>query len=145
MIDDITELLSTFRALEANEDAITVLGDEDAMKVLSAWSKTDQRWQAPKKKRPQITPTNHAEMWRWIVQGWTIDEEAIAVGSGLSANVVHTKMRMLIAARLVYPDGQMSKAARAALQVFVAQKLGIKSKRQPQQQSTEPSGGKVGN
>lgn len=142
MAVDITELLRMFRALEANEDAIPVLGDEDAMKILSVWSKTDQRWTSPKKKPPAFTPNRHAELWQWICSGWHVDESSIVVGSGLSAAVVHTKIRMLMTSRLIYPDGEMSKAARTALQVFIANKLGIKAKRKPDDAA---GGGKVGN
>lgn len=125
---DVSAVISSFRAIEANEDAIPVLGDEDAMRVLAAWSKTDQQWKRPRRKPPEMTPTNHALVWSWLVEGWSIDHGSIAKAAGVRIAVAHEKMEMIIRNRLVYPDGSMSKAARTALNVHVAAKLGIKQK-----------------
>ncbi len=120
------DLIAAFRALEANEDAIPILGDEDAMRCLAAWSKTDQTWTKPRGRVPTIRPGNHADVWAWIVRGWSFDYTNIATGAGLSLRIAHEKVRMLSTNRLIYPDGSMSKAARTALNIHVAEKLGIK-------------------
>lgn len=133
---ELHDLLRTFVAVESNEDAIPVLGDEDAMKVLAAWRKTDQQWRAPKSKMPVVTASNHAAVWRWIVSGWTIDEASVAKGAGLSPRIVHEKLDVLVASRLIYPDGQISQAAHTAIKLHIANKLGIKAKR-----SKEPKEG----
>ncbi len=122
------DVLSVFRVLESTEDAIPILGDEDAMKCLAAWSKTDQAWTKPRRKVPAVAHNRHAELWQWIIMGWSIDFVAIGAGSGLSQRVVHEKMEMLSRNRLIYPDGSTSKAARTALNIYVADMLGIKSK-----------------
>lgn len=132
---ELGRVIAAFRALETNEDAIPVLGDEDAMRCLTAWSKTDQKWKKPKGKQPEMTSANHGAVWAWIVAGWTLDFVAISEGSGCSQRIVHDKMKMLCLNRLIYPDGQMSKAARTALNVHVAAKLGVKQ-RPPKKQST---------
>ncbi len=135
--NELMDLLNVFRNLEEDNDSITVLGDDEAMRVLQAWRKTDQRWSRPRHKPPAVSAGNHAAVWSWIRDGWTIDELAISRGAGLSVRVVHEKLEMLLAARLIYPDGQISKGARTALQLHVAQKLGIKPKRRK-----EPAAGK---
>lgn len=125
-------LLAMFQSVEVNEDAIPVLGDEDAMRVLAGWTKTEQSWIRPKRKLPPFAPTStsHAIVWSWICEGWTIDVASVARAAGCTLRVATEKLDMLKTNRLIYPDGQMSKAARTALSVFVASKLtgGKKSK-----------------
>lgn len=136
MIDfRLEDVLAPFRALEANEDAIPILGDEAALKCLAAWSKTDHRWVKPKTRPPRFTHGNHAVVWEWMVGGWRLDLAGVAKRAGLSERTVHEKMAMLVGNRLMYPDGSMSKAAKTALNIYVAGKLGIKQTK-PKAQST---------
>lgn len=140
MKNSLTEILRALRTLESPDDIIPVLGDEDAMKVMIAWSKTDQRWSMPRGKVPTLQAGNHQSVWSWIVLGWTFDHALIAKIAGVGPRVVHQKLEMLVGLRLIYPDGQMSKSARTALQVHVSQKLGIKPKR-PAKKPDEPAAG----
>lgn len=137
---ELIDLLNTFKAVEEDTDSITVLGDDEAMRVLAAWKRTDQKWSRPKTKMPTMQAGNHAAVWAWICEGWIFDNDGIARGADLSLRVVHVKIRMLILARLIYPDGSVSKAARAALQVHVAQKLGIKPKRSKESRGGNKAG-----
>lgn len=130
---ELNDLLRTIRALEDANDAIPVLNDDDAIKVMAAWKKTDQSWAKPRGKMPTVTSTNHAAVWRWIVSGWKIDERSVSRACGLTERVVHEKLNMLIALRLIYPDGSTSKAAKTAEQVYVARALGIKAKQRKQE------------
>lgn len=125
---DLASVLDTFRALEKDGDSITVLGDEDAMRVLSAWQKTDQVWSQPKTKMPVLAHGNHHRVWHWVCSGWTIDVEAIERGTGLTTYVVRNKLALLTSARLIYPDGNVHKAGTMALKLFVARKLGVRLK-----------------
>lgn len=133
------DALAVFRAMETNEDAIPILGNEDAMRVLSSWTKTDQVWSKPRRKLPELTHANHSRVWQWIVSGWTIDVNEVARGANVSPRVAAQQLEVLTTNRLIYPDGSMSKGARAALNIYVAQKLGIKQK--PRQQPTPKAGG----
>ncbi len=122
------DVIAPFRAMESNEDAIPILGDEDAMKCLAAWAKTDQLWRKPKKRAPVLKHNNHAAVWSWVDSGWHHDIGLVAVAAGLSQRIAAEKIAMLVVNRLIYPDGSMSKAARTSLNIYVAEKLGIKSK-----------------
>jgi len=133
---DLHDIINTFRAMETNEDAIPVLGDEDAMRVLAAWRKTDQSWSKPRTKMPAMSPSNHGKVWRWLCSGWALGVAEVAEACGLSVRSTHEKLRMLQALRLIYPDGQISKPAQTALQLHVASKL----KGLPKRQSKKPDG-----
>ncbi len=141
------DVLAVFRALEANEDAIPILGNDDAMKVLAAWMKTDQAWQKPRRKQPVITATNHNLAWQWVVSGWTLDVDGVARGANVSPRVAAYQLEVLVSNRLIYPDGSISKGARAAMSIHVAQKLGIKQQkpRQPKEPKADEKKNDSGN
>lgn len=145
MSNVLAELLQIFQGTEEDGDAIPVLGDDDAMSVLAAWRRADQVWSQPNAKQPPYTAKTSEAVWRWICAGWSLDHvvEAIERGTGLSPFVVRNKLAMLIAARLIYPDGNMSKAAKTALQLHVAKKLGIKPKRRKDPAGDPDGGGKA--
>lgn len=123
---ELTKLIDSFRALESNVDSIPVLGDGEAMRVLVAWSKSRQTWSRPTGKVPTLTATNHAEVWAWVCRGWEVNYVEIARGAGLAVRTASEKMHMLMHNRLCYPDASISRAARTALDVFVAKQLKVK-------------------
>lgn len=128
----IEDVLAAFRALEESDDAIVVLNDENAMKVLVAWSHTDQQWTRPDSKPPPATHGRMARLWTWVVSGWEIDPRRVAQLAGVPVTVAHEKISVLVGNRLIYPDGTMAKGARQALGVYTARKLGIKQRPRPE-------------
>lgn len=124
----IEDVLTPFRGLEQNQDAVVVLGDENAMKVLVAWTHVDNVWTKPSKPAPAIVSGKMSKLWQWVVSGWDTDVmmRDIARAAGLPVAIVHDKLNVLIGNRLIYPDGTMAAGARAALSVHTAKKLGIK-------------------
>ncbi len=124
------ELLAPYRASENNEAAIVLLGDDDAMRVLIAFQNAEHTWRAPKRKLPETM----AGRWAWIVSGHYVDYDFIAVAARVGDETALSKVRMLFANRLVYPDGSITKAARTALNAHAASKLGYKPAKRPQQQ-----------
>jgi hypothetical protein len=126
------DVIGVFRALEESDDAIVVLGDEQAMKVLVAWSHTDQEWERPSTPVPPTTHGKLGKLWAWVVSGWDVDEQAIARLAGVPRSVAHEKLAVLIGNRLVYPDGTIAKGGRQALGVYTARKLGIKQRSRPE-------------
>lgn len=105
--------------------------DAETMRVLSAWTVADVPWSRPPKPCPDGgRPTQRA--WLWLMSGIEVDIHAIADATGLSRSLVLQKVRILIAARLVFPDGEISKPARAALQQAVAERIsGTAKKKTP--------------
>jgi len=134
----VQQLIVAFHAVESNSDAVPVLGDQDAMRVLIAWSKSEHTWKRPKGKAPQLSAANHHEVWRWIVSGWVYDLPQISLGAGVPPRVASEKMQVLVHNRLIYPDGSMSRAAKTALDVYVAMKLRIRPDAGPRQPVKDP-------
>lgn len=132
-------LLAAFRASENVSDLGAITDDEgfdaETIRVLGSWRHIDNSWFAPK--RPCPTPgMPTAAAWEWLVSGWDIDYRAVARGADVSESTARKKMGVLIANRLVYPDGSMAKAALAALTSHVAKRLrGGSGKRKPPDES----------
>lgn len=132
------EMLKPFKLDATSNDAAAalVLGDDEAVRVLAAFRNVTHKWRAPKKKQPSETATL-IERWEWLTSNWTIDVEGIARAAGMSEEVADMKVDMLIANRLVYPDGTIADGARIALQMHTQVKLGIKPKQKQQQQQPQ--------
>lgn len=118
------DLLRLFVALEKLEDAAALTSDSgfdsDTMRVLAAWSKSEQGWSAPSRRAPTLaTPT----AWRWLVDGWELDVAGIADASGLPYSVVRKKLDVLTGNRLIYPDGTMSQFAESSLRAHMGMRL----------------------
>ena len=124
--------LAVFRSLETNEDALVILNDYDACRVLVAWTKTDQTWTRPRTAPPEPKHGQLAARWAWIVSGWDIDVEKVSRLAGLPQTVVHEKMEMLVGNRLVYPDGSTSGPAHKMLGTNTGLKLGFKPRHEQQ-------------
>lgn len=118
--------LAPFRGVEDNQDAIIIIEDADAMRVLIAWTHVDNEWYAASTACPPIVHGKLAAAWDWIRAGWDFDERKISRLAGLPHGIVHAKLEILIGNRLIYPDGSMAKGTRLAMSAFTARRLGIK-------------------
>ena len=125
---NLESVLAPFRGLEQNTDAVVVLGDEQAMRVLVAWQKIDNEWSPPATRVPVVTAGGMGRLWKWIVAGWDVlkIEREVARLAGVPRHIAHEKLEMLVGNRLIYPDGSMAGGARSALAIHTAKKLGIK-------------------
>lgn len=119
------ELVKVFQGLEQPEDSIPVLGDDQAMRVLAGWTKTDQAWVLPPQAMPVLRVGNHAKLWQWLCDGWDLESciPMLEAATGLPHSVITEKLDMLVMNRLIYPTGDMSKSARTALAVHVNTKI----------------------
>lgn len=124
------DVLGPFRGLEEAQDAVLLLGDDDALRVLIAWTHVDNEWTAPSS--PAIPPPMRAgkmaALWRWMCSGWSVDIDELSRLAGVTPDVAHRKLSMLQGNRFIYPTGEMSKAARLAIQAVTAKRLGLKPK-----------------
>lgn len=126
-------LLAAFKAAETVEGVGAMLVDDgfDALtlRVLSAWENTEHRWSKPKKPCPDDgRPTSAA--WSWLCSTWAVDYGAIAEGAGVSRDVARERVAVLLHARLIYPDGQIAKAARTARTAAIRARLKSEQARQ---------------
>jgi hypothetical protein len=124
----LAKLLATFRGVETQETSLVILGDDEAVKVLIAWSNVDNEWTQPETRVPDATVGKLGKLWSWILSGWDVDTRKVSRLAGVTEAIAHVKLEILMGNRLIYPDGQMSKGARTALMAHTAIKLGIKQK-----------------
>jgi hypothetical protein len=120
------DALAVFRGVEDNQDAVVVIGDDDAMRVLVAWTHVDNDWYPPSTACPPLVHGKLAAAWDWIRAGWDLNERKISKLAGVPTSVARAKLDVLIGNRLIYPDGSLSKGVRLALAAFTAQRLGLK-------------------
>lgn len=125
------DALAVFRGLESVEDAIIILDDEDALRVMVAWKKLDHSWTRPGPRMPQPIAGKLGRLWTWVVQGWDIDVDKVSKLVGLPWTTTHDKIEMLVGNRLIYPDGSTSKYAQTALMRYTSEKLGMGKKKEP--------------
>lgn len=130
MTDDKTTppklLIDAFRAAEQVTDIAVLMADEGfdtvTMRVLAAWERSIPRWRRPSKPCPDAgRPT--AEAWKWLTSGWSIDYATISAAAAVARDVARERCDVLVHARLIYPDGSISKPARQAMQAAVASRL----------------------
>lgn len=129
------ELVEAFKAIadKALEPLAAFVTDEgfdvDTVRVLAVWSSIDAAWSAPARSCPDDgRPTHRA--WLWLMSGLEVDYSAIAEATGLSRSTARQKVAVLMGARAVFPDGDISKPARAALQAAVAERVGGRKRAQ---------------
>lgn len=120
---DLQEYLSEFRVSESIIGLAVIADDPLARKVLSAWLTYPNipPWRAPRQKRP----TDRRQLWTWLwLTAWEkLDLEVFAAACGTTDDVLEQKLHMLINARLIYPDGTISKRAEQMIQAQIASVL----------------------
>jgi hypothetical protein len=125
------DLLNAFRGLESPEQLGPLVVEEgfDAatLHVLAAWLSSDHIWSQPKAPCPDGGRATSVA-WRWLVSGWTLDVEYVAKAADVSMSTARAKLELLVANRLIFPDGEMAKIAKAMLQAAIRKALGGKKK-----------------
>lgn len=122
-----SDLIRAFEAAAKAEDLGAVMVEDgwnaEAMRVLAATQHVEHRWIEPKRPCPdggRATPA----AWAWLISGLEIDFVELAAAADVTVPIARRKWMQLASARLVMPDGSMTKWARAALKKHVAQRLG---------------------
>lgn len=128
----LAELLKPFRDDPIN-NSVVVLGDDEAVRVLSAFRMIECNWKVPRSVAPAASAAL-VKRWAWLVSSWKLDKLAdeISLASGLSEETVLGKLNILVRNRLVYPDGTISKGAAFAIEAHAQTVLGLKPKRNQQ-------------
>lgn len=120
------DLIAAFQASEQNESAAILIDDEGfdfvTIRVLTAWWNSDHDWVEPTRPCPDDgQPT--ARAYAWLMSGASIDYVAIADAAGVSRAQARQRMAQLLGNRLIYPDGQMAKVAKASMQATIAKRV----------------------
>lgn len=100
------DLFAPFRARELafRANAVALLRDPDAVRVALSWRSVPVAWKFP----DSAPPADEAGIWRWIWTEVDADEADLARASGVAPADVRYWLRVLIANRLIYPDGTIA-------------------------------------
>jgi hypothetical protein len=144
MDGDVADLIEAFRVdANRNVESIVVLLIEEndfevaSMRVLSSWAHVEVRWSRPRRAKPDDgRPTPAA--WAWLVSGLDVDYDALSKAAGVSRAIARERTAVLLANKLVLPDGTISNPAHAALQQHAKRALGVRSKKDPATAKPDP-------
>lgn len=113
---DLQKLLAPLRKRESKEHLCAVVDDHDAIRLLDAFANAETAW---KPRRGARVPKDPDALWGWLWGFVLLDLQAIAASAKLSQKTAATLLRVCIAARLVYPDGTITKPARTLIADYV--------------------------
>lgn len=119
---DFPSLLIRFQVNESLHRMMPIIDDEDAQKVIAAWDSMATRWKVP----DGIPPHEERELWEWLWINMQINYDELALRAGVSRLTAERRFKMLIAARLVYPNGTISSNAYKLLANIVGKALAAK-------------------
>ena len=122
---ELSELLQPFKADEDPTRIICLVDDLEAMRVAVLWPYVGAAWRRPAGK----VPKDPIDLWDWLWSGVEVDGERFAKMAELPEKRVESKMAMLAAARLVYPDGTIASQARGLIQRRVGREMFAGAKR----------------
>lgn len=114
--DEYRAVLNEFKAKERPESAASISSNKSLMKILSVWHLVDYEWGEPK----SPAPVGDMTRWLWLWDEWGYDSDELSRSTGLDIRAVKKTVQQAIRARLVYPDGTLSKAASGAVNGAVA-------------------------
>lgn len=112
-------LLAAQRKREEAGQLATVIDSPEAIRVLAAWPATRKTW----KKAAGKPPANPRARWEWLWRGVKLDPDSLARTARLAADQALAMLRVLQAARVVYPDGTISKHAHELVAGYVDKRL----------------------
>lgn len=98
--------LAPFRAREPvfRANAAALLMDPACVRVALAWRGLVVSWELPETPCPET----EGGAWGWLWEGVDADEEALAQAAGIAPRDARYYLRVLIANRLIYPDGTVA-------------------------------------
>lgn len=121
------DLIAAFKTTERPEAAAVLLREEDgfdneALRVLSAWTALEHAWKMPDESCPDNgRPTVKA--WNWLMSGLDVDHVSIADAAAVSLSTARVKLRSLLVSRLIYPDGTIAKIAAGTIAASLGKRL----------------------
>lgn len=111
--------LEAFKESESSAQLATVVDSPEAIKVIQAWTATRKTW----KKAAGKAPVALELLWSWLWRGVKFDREALAEQARIAVDQSHYVLRALVAAKLVYPDGTITKAASELVDAYVGKRM----------------------
>ena len=124
---DIEELLKGYRKLEKREDLAGVVDDPVGIRFLAAWRRQVPSWKKPRAKQP----TEIGLLWLWLWSGVRYDREELAIAAKVNESAAELYLRACVSARIVYPDGTISKPATRLIAAHVTNRFPGKRRGRP--------------
>ncbi|HEU02539.1 hypothetical protein LCGC14_0678550 [marine sediment metagenome] len=112
---DLEQLLKGYRRLEKREDLAGVVDDPTGIRFLAAWRRQVPTWKRSRAKQP----TEIGLLWVWVWAGVRYDREALAIAAKVNESTAELYLRSCVSARIVYPDGSISKPAERLIAAHV--------------------------
>ena len=104
--------LARFKTAEVPESAVMIADDQDAKKVVIAW----QFCPIEITREPgDLGELSVNERWDALWDCISFDRDAFAARAGVNRLVLNQKLEMVRSSRLIYPDGTVSRVARAII------------------------------
>jgi hypothetical protein len=113
---DLKKLLAPMRKQEGKAQLCSIVDDHNAIRLLDAFANAESAWRP--RSRPK-QPTEQGALWFWLWRFFLIDLDALAASARLTPEEATKLLRVLIAARLVYPDGTITRPAKTLIADFV--------------------------
>lgn len=107
MSRSLAQYVARFRKLEFAGQLTPFRKSIDAKNVLAMWPQVRKEWKRPKSKPPK----DDADLWIWLWRGMRYDLTSLAESARMTEHDAAATMRYLVTARVVYPDGSISRAA----------------------------------
>lgn len=105
--------------LETPESVYSIMNDEVAKAILSVWQAYPITWTPTTDSAPEDLNAR----WEWLWAGCGIDTTLLAKKVGMPKFLVAQRFEILKTARLIYPDGAISRYASAIMRADVSRRL----------------------
>ncbi|MEW6200618.1 MAG: hypothetical protein AB1546_01470 [bacterium] len=104
-VDVFKERLNWFKEHEKPEVVLMVANNETRIWLVVAWMSTNVSRQ---KKLTHLKSESENEIWNWLWENTRFSLDEVKVKSAVSTNEIGTGMDLLIANRIIYPDGTVN-------------------------------------
>ena len=116
------------RKREGKAQLCSIVDDHNAIRLLDAFANAETAWRPRGRAKP---PKEQGALWFWFWRFFLIDLEALAASAKLTTEEATKLLRVLIAARLVYPDGTITKPGKTLIADFVSTRYPGKAQGRP--------------
>lgn len=118
---DLSSLLEGYKRREDAAGLATIIDSPEAIRVLSAWPTIRVKWQKASGHKAKDLKLR----WPWLWRGVSFDIDDLARAARLGIDQAYSLLRVLVAARAVYPDGTISGPASELVTAYVEKRLAM--------------------
>lgn len=104
-VDSYSERLNWFKEHEIPEVVLMVANNEARIWLVVAWMNTNV---TKRRKMSQLTTNSENAIWDWLWENTHFSADEVQIKSAISANQIEPGLKLLIANRIIYPDGTIN-------------------------------------